>query len=103
MLKNAIEMFIDFSKHMGDLGINSGLPSLENSFGEIGDDKLVVRRVYYSGVCHVPVPVVKKKLSLGIYTYLIIGSGIGYLYYFHCYIITSVIIFDVFHIDVTES
>ena len=95
-------MFIDFSKHMGDLGINSGLPSLENSFGELGEDELVVRRVYDAGVCHGPVPVVKKKLSLRIDTYLLIGSGIGSLYSLYCYIITSVVIFDVFHLDVTE-
>ena len=43
-------MFIDFSKHMGDLGINSGLPTLENSFGKLREDKLVVRRVYDTGV-----------------------------------------------------
>ena len=57
-------MFIDFSKHMGDLGINSGLPTLENSFGQIGEDKLFVRRVYGTGVSHGPVPVVKKIKSL---------------------------------------
>ena len=55
-------MFIDFSKNMGDFGISSGLPRLENSFGELREDKLVVRRVYDAGVCHGPVPVVKKKL-----------------------------------------
>ena len=32
-----IKMFIDFSKHMGDPGINSGLPTLENSFGKLGE------------------------------------------------------------------
>ena len=53
---------------MGDLGINCGPPTLENSFGELGEDKLVVRRVYDTGVCHGPVPVVDNKLSLRIYT-----------------------------------
>ena len=43
-------MFIEPSKHMGDPGINSGLPSLENSFGELREDKLVVRRLYDAGV-----------------------------------------------------
>ena len=60
---NVIEMFIESSENMGDLGINSGLPSLENSFGELEEDKFVVRRVYGTGVCHRPVPFVKKKLS----------------------------------------
>ena len=76
-------MFIDFSKHMGDHGINSVLPSLENSFGELGEDKILVSRVYDAGVCHGPVPVVKKKLSIGINTYVLIGSGLGSLYYLH--------------------
>ena len=67
-MNNAIETFIDFSKHMGDLGINFGLPTLENSFGGLGEDKLVVRRVYGLGVCHGPVTVVDNKLSLRIYT-----------------------------------
>ena len=53
---------------MGDLGISSGLPTLENSFGEIGEDKLVVRMVYGTSVCHGPVPVVENKLSLRIDT-----------------------------------
>ena len=44
-------MFIDFSKHMVDLETNYGLPSLEKSFGELGEDKLFVIRVYDSGVC----------------------------------------------------
>ena len=61
-------MFVEFSKHMGDLGINCGLPILENCFGELGGDKLIVRRVYDRGVCHGPVPVVENKLSLRIDT-----------------------------------
>ena len=65
VLKKAIEMFIDFLKHMGDLGINSGLHSLENSFVKLGEDKLSVRRVYDAGVCHGPVPVVNKNYLSG--------------------------------------
>ena len=61
-------MFIDFSKHLGDPGINYALPTLEKSFGELREDKLVVRRVYDTGVCHGPVPVVENKLSLSRYT-----------------------------------
>ena len=53
---------------MGDLGINSGLPTLENGFGELREYKLVVRRVYGTSLCHVPVPVVGNKLSLRIDT-----------------------------------
>ena len=58
-------MFIDFSKHMGDPGINSGLPNLENSFGELKENILFVRRVYDAGVCHGPEPVVMKKYLSG--------------------------------------
>ena len=96
-------MFIGFSKHMGYPGINYGLPTPENSFSELGEDKLVVRRVYDTGVCHGPVPVGKTKLSIRIDTYLLIGSGLGSIYYLHCYIISYVFIFDAFHLDVTES
>ena len=53
-------MFIDFSKHNGDPGINSGLPTLANSFGELRENILFVRSVYNACVCHEPVPVVKK-------------------------------------------
>ena len=42
-------MFIDFSKQMGDPGINSGLLTLENSFGELGENILFVRSVYDHG------------------------------------------------------
>ena len=88
---------------MGDPGIKYGLLTLENIFGKLGVNILFVRRVYDAGVCHGPVPVVKKKLSLRIDTYLLIGSGIGSLYSLHCYIITSVGIIAVLHLDVTES
>ena len=50
---------------MGDPGINSGLPTPENSFGKLGEYKLVVRRVYGTGVCHGKVPFV-NKLSLSV-------------------------------------
>ena len=103
MLNKFIKMLIDYSKQKGDPGINSGLTTLENSFGELGKNILFVRRVYDAGVCHGPVPVVKKKLSLRIDTYLLIGSGLGSLYSLHCYIMTSVFIFDIFHLDITES
>ena len=53
---------------MGDLGINSVLPTVENSFGGLGEDKLVVRRVCDTGVCYGSVPVVKNKFSLSIDT-----------------------------------
>ena len=96
-------MFVDFLKHMGDPGISSGLPTLENSFGKLRENILFVIRVYYAGVCHGPVPVVKKKLSLRINTYLLIRSGFGSLYSLYCYIITFVVIFDFLHLDVTES
>ena len=103
VLNKFIKTFIDFSKHMGDHGINSGLTTTENSFDELRKNILFVRRVYDVGVYHGPVPVVKKKLSLRIDTYLLIGSGIGSIYSLHCYIITHVVIFDSFHLDVTES
>ena len=76
-MNNAIETFIEFSKHMGDLGINSGLPTIENSFGKLGENKLVVRTVFGIGVCHGPVTVVENKLSLRIDTYLLIGTSLG--------------------------
>ena len=61
-------MFIDFSKHKGDPGINSGLPTLTNSTGKLGENILIVRSVYNACVCHGPVPVVKKNiLSQDIY------------------------------------
>ena len=60
-------MFIDFSKHMGDLGIDSGLASLEDSLGELREDEVFNRRVYGTGICHEPVPVVENKFSLRIY------------------------------------
>ena len=36
LLNNAIKMSIDFLKHMGDPGINYGLPTLENSLANSG-------------------------------------------------------------------
>ena len=70
-LNKFIKMFIDFSKHNGDPGINSGLTTTENSFDELRKNILFVRRVYDVGVYHGPVPVVKKKLPLRIDTYLL--------------------------------
>ena len=96
-------MFIDFLKQKGHPGINSVLPTVKNSFGKLGENILFVRSVYDVGVCHIPVPVVNKQLSPRIYTYLLIGSGLCSLYFLHFYIITSIVIFDVFHLDVTES
>ena len=63
-------MFIYFSKQKGDPGINSGLPTLEISFGKLGENVLFVRSVYDAGVCHGPLPVVKKiTLSQDRYIY----------------------------------
>ena len=53
---------------MGDLGINYVISTLKNSFDELGEDKLFLRRFYCTGIFHVPVPVVDNKLSLRIYT-----------------------------------
>ena len=53
---------------MGYPGINSGLATLEDSFGKIGEYEVVVRRVYGTCVYHGPVPVVKNKLSIRIDT-----------------------------------
>ena len=61
-------MFIDFSKHKGDPGINFGLPALENSIGKLGENILIVTKVHNACVCHGPVPVIKKTFSLRIYT-----------------------------------
>ena len=65
VMNKFIKMFIDFLKHMGYPGINSGLPTIENSFGELGENILFVRRVYDAGVCHGPVLVVKKNSLSG--------------------------------------
>ena len=64
VLNEFIKTFIDFSKHMGDPGINSGLTTPENSFDELREYILVARRFYGTGVCHVPVPVVEIKFSI---------------------------------------
>ena len=53
---------------MGYLGISSRLPNIEDSFGELGKDRLVVIMVYDTGVCHGPVPAVDNKFSLRIDT-----------------------------------
>ena len=103
MLNLFIKILIDFSKQKGDLGINSGLPTLANSFGKLGGNILFVRMFYDAGVCHVPVPVVKKKLFLGIDTYLLIGSCFCSLYPLHSNVIRSVVIFDILDLDVAES
>ena len=103
MLNKFIKMFIDVSKHMGDPEINSGLPTLGNSFFTLGGNIPFVIRVYDAGLCHGPVPVIKKELSLRIDIYLLIGSGLCSIYSLHCYTITSVVILDFSHLDVTES
>ena len=76
-LNNSMKTIIAFLKHMGDLGIDSEPVTLEGSFGELGEDEVVVRRVYGTGVCHVPVPIEDNKSSLTIDTYLLIGTGLG--------------------------
>ena len=103
MMKKFMKMFIDCSKQKGDLGINSGLPNLANSFGEFGENILFVRMVYNSCVCHGTVPVVKETLFLRIYTYLLIGSCLCSLDSLHSNVIRSVVIFEVLHLDVAES
>ena len=65
VLNKAKEMFIDFSKHMGYPGINSGLPTIEKSFGELGENILFVRKVYYAGVFYGLLPVVNKNSLSG--------------------------------------
>ena len=65
MLNKFIKMFIDFSKQKGDPGINSGLPTLANRFGELGENILFIIRVYDTSVCHGTVPVVKKNYFSG--------------------------------------
>ena len=102
LLNKTIETFIDFLKHVGDLGINSGLPTLENSFDELGEDKLVFRGVYDTGVCHRPVSVAENKFALRIDTYLLIVTIISSVDSLNCYIITFTVIFDVFQLDVIE-
>ena len=52
---------------MGDLKIDSVLAALEDRFGEVGEYKVFVRRVYGTSVCHGPVPVIDNKFSLRIY------------------------------------
>ena len=86
----------------GDLEINSGLATLEESFGELREDEVVFRRVYSTGVFHVPVPVIENKLYIRIDTYLRIGTGIGSIDSLNCCIITSFVILDVSHLDVIE-
>ena len=95
-------MFIDFSKHNGDPGINFGLPTLANGFGELGENILFVRSVYDACVCHGPVPVVNKTFFLRIYTYLLIGSCFCSLDSLHSNVIRSVAFIDVLHLDVAE-
>ena len=103
LLNKFIKMFIDFFKHNGYPRINSGLPNLANSFGELGQNIIFVRRVYDACVCHGPVPVVKKTFFIRIYTYLLIGSCFCYLNSLHSNVIRSIVIIDVLHLDVAKS
>ena len=52
---------------MGDLGIDSRLAALQTVLIKSVQIKFFVSRVYYTGVCHGPVPVVENKFSLRIY------------------------------------
>ena len=61
-------MFMDFLKHKGDPGINFGLPTVANSFGELSENILIVTNIRNACVCHEPVPVIKKAFFLRIYT-----------------------------------
>ena len=87
---------------MGYPGINSGLATLEDSFGKMGEYEVVVRRVYGTCVYHGPVPVVKNKLSIRIDTYLLIVNGLGSVDSLNFYIIKSVVILEISHLDVIE-
>ena len=98
LLNKFIKMFIDFSKYNGDPRINSGLPTLANSFGELGENILFVRRVYDAVVCHGPVSVIKKKLFLRIYTYLLIGSCFCSVDSLPSNVIRPVVISDILHL-----
>ena len=102
-MNNFIRMFIDFSKHNGDPGINSGLPNLANIFDKLSENILFVRMVYDAYLCHGPVPVVKKTFFLRIYTYLLISSCFCSLDSLHSNGIRPIVIFDVIHVDVAES
>ena len=68
LLNHAIETLINFLKHMGDLGIDPGLAALEDRFRKFGEDKLFLRRVNGTCVCHGTAPVVENKFSLRINT-----------------------------------
>ena len=102
LLNKFIKMFIDISKHNGDPGINSGLPTLANSSGKLRENILIVRSVHNACVCHGPVPVVKKTLFLRIYTYLLIGSCFCSLDSLHRNVIRPVVIIDVLHLYVAK-
>ena len=102
LLNKFIKMFKDFSKHNGDPGNNSGLPTLANSFGGLGENILFVRNVYNVCVCHGPVPVINKTLFISIYTYLLIGSCFCSLDSLHSNAIRPVFIIDVLHLDVSN-
>ena len=71
VLKNAIEMFMYFSKHLVYLGIDFGLICLECRFRKLSKYQIFVRRVNDTGVCYGPVPVPENELFLRINTYLL--------------------------------
>ena len=72
-------------------------------FWRTRENILFFRRVHDAGVCHGPVPVVKKTIFLRIDIYLLIGSCFCSIYSLRSNIIISVVIFDVLHLDVAES
>ena len=64
VLKNAIEMFMYFSKHLVYLGIDFGLICLECRFRKLSKYQIFVRRVNDTGLCYGPVPVPENELFL---------------------------------------
>ena len=63
LLNNGIQTFIEFSTHLGDLGIDLGITCLEQYFGELWEDEIDVRSVHETYVCHGPATFVENELS----------------------------------------
>ena len=61
---NATETSIDFSKHLGYLGIYPGLKCLVYCSGKLGEDEMSIGTVHETSVCHIPVPVIENELYL---------------------------------------
>ena len=52
------------SKYLEYLGIDIGVSTLEDSFGELWGDEIVFRRVNSTGILYVPIPFIENKFSL---------------------------------------